>query len=303
MAVDAHESSGAERRQKKNRWSHGPHCRAGGEGASARGRAGVARTGARRPGGSAPGRASQSREREDRAARDRSVRSESRVGASSVSQRAHENPTRRLRAAAGVGAQRTGCAPSRSSRASERHPAGSKRSCNGSTAFTMRSCFGCGAGARPCRPAEVRFAATSGSAGKHPSFRRFSLFVDSVSGAEAMLRSASVLLVVDGYNVSKTGWPNTSLEVERRVAPEALHGLHLTSHVPTWSSRSTATAPGASPTITRGGGAYVVFSEPGEEADSRRGRDRLKDAVAGPLIVVSRRRTAGCEHSRPSAQP
>jgi predicted RNA-binding protein with PIN domain len=92
------------------------------------------------------------------------------------------------------------------------------------------------------------------------------LLVDSVSGADAMLRGPSVLLVVDGYNVSKTGWPDASLEIERESLLSALHGLHLTSG----TDVVVAFDGDGTQSFSKKGrhGVRVVFSAPGEEADS-----------------------------------
>jgi predicted RNA-binding protein with PIN domain len=92
------------------------------------------------------------------------------------------------------------------------------------------------------------------------------LVADTAKGANAMLRGGSVLLVVDGYNASKTGWPNASLEVERDSLLNALHSFHLTSGtdvIVAFDGDGTQSF-----SNVRRKGVRVVFSEPGVEADS-----------------------------------
>lgn len=92
------------------------------------------------------------------------------------------------------------------------------------------------------------------------------LIADTAGGAEAMLRSGPLLLVVDGYNVSKTAWSGTSLAVERESLVRALQGLHLTSGVDVLVVFDGDGTPAFSKTNRPG--VRVVFSPPGEEADS-----------------------------------
>jgi predicted RNA-binding protein with PIN domain len=49
---------------------------------------------------------------------------------------------------------------------------------------------------------------------------------DSVAAAEHLLRSPGVLLLVDGYNVSKEAWPSLSIAVQRSRLVDALAELH-----------------------------------------------------------------------------
>ena len=92
------------------------------------------------------------------------------------------------------------------------------------------------------------------------------LIADTAGGAEAMLRSGPLLLVVDGYNVSKTAWSGTTLAVERESLVRALQGLHLTSGVDVLVVFDGDGTPAFSKTNRPG--VRVVFSPPGEEADS-----------------------------------
>ena len=100
-----------------------------------------------------------------------------------------------------------------------------------------------------------------------------------------MLRGPSVLLVVDGYNVSKTGWPNASLEVERESLLNALHGLHLTRGtdvIVAFDGDGTQSFGSV-----RRKGVRVVFSEPGVEADSVVVEVVAKTPLAIPVVVAS----------------
>lgn len=51
------------------------------------------------------------------------------------------------------------------------------------------------------------------------------LLADSESGAEHLLRANGVVVVVDGYNVAKLGWPSRSLESQREACIEAAERL------------------------------------------------------------------------------
>ena len=111
------------------------------------------------------------------------------------------------------------------------------------------------------------------------------LLVDSVSGADAMLRGPSVLLVVDGYNVSKTGWPDSSLEIERESLLSALHGLHLTSGTDVVVAFD---GDGTKSFAKKGRqGVRVVFSAPGEEADAVVVEIVSKAPLQTPIVVAS----------------
>ena len=127
-----------------------------------------------------------------------------------------------------------------------------------------------GSGASPRGVAAGGGSAGGGSAGRGKRRVRpnlpSGLIADTAGGAEAMLRSGPVLLVVDGYNVSKTAWSGTSLAVERESLVRALQGLHLTSGVDVLVVFDGDGTP-AFAKATRPG-VRVVFSPPGEEADS-----------------------------------
>jgi len=120
------------------------------------------------------------------------------------------------------------------------------------------------------------------------------LVADTVKGAGAMLRGGSVLLVVDGYNVSKTGWPKASLEVGRESLLNALQALHLTSGtdvIVAFDGDGTRSF-----SSVRRTGVRVVFSEPGVEADAVVVEVVSKTPLEVSVVVASSDRWVG-EHA------
>jgi predicted RNA-binding protein with PIN domain len=129
--------------------------------------------------------------------------------------------------------------------------------------------------------------------------------VDSVAALDALLSVPSVHLVVDGYNVTKTGYPELPLADQRtRLAGQlaalaARTGVEITL---VFDGAGVVTAP------TRGfRGVRVLFSDPGVLAD-----DVIRALVAGepqgrPVVVVTSDRAvvgsvcAQGAHSVPSA--
>jgi predicted RNA-binding protein with PIN domain len=92
------------------------------------------------------------------------------------------------------------------------------------------------------------------------------LVTDSVEGADAMLRDAGVLLVVDGYNVTKASGASGSLATEREWLVRALEALHLRCGV-----ESVVVFDGDDTPVfgqPRRRGVRVTFSPAAAEADS-----------------------------------
>ena len=195
--------------------------------------------------------------------------------------------------------ERAAHAEEASARASERERAsGSGRSCECARVRARRRAGGRAAAAaqrgrvRSCRRDRCRRArrravtdVRRGSGRRARPNLPGGLFADSVSGADAMLGSGSVLLVVDGYNVSKTGWPNASLEVERESLLSAVHSLHLTSGtdvIVAFDGDGTQSFTGP-----RRPGVRIVFSAPGEEADSVVVETVSKTPLRTPVVVAS----------------
>jgi predicted RNA-binding protein with PIN domain len=150
-----------------------------------------------------------------------------------------------------------------------------------------------GGGPRPGDLVAGARAARSGSA------------VDGVSALDALLAVPSLHLVVDGYNVSKTGYPDLTLADQRTRLVSQLGALAARTGVEVtviFDGAGVVTAP---PRGSRG--VRVLFSDPGVLAD-----DVIRDLVAAepqgrPVVVatsdravVQSVRTSGA-HAVPSA--
>jgi predicted RNA-binding protein with PIN domain len=134
-------------------------------------------------------------------------------------------------------------------------------------------------GAAPGRPAS-RPAAGRADAGAPPSAGRAraavlrqpvplppAVYDDSVEAAEHLVRVPGVVLVVDGYNVSLSGWPDLPLPEQRRRLVDALVGLAARTGADTrvvFDGAENA-MPGIVPTTAKA--VHVTFSPPGVEAD------------------------------------
>jgi predicted RNA-binding protein with PIN domain len=113
------------------------------------------------------------------------------------------------------------------------------------------------------------------------------VFDDSVEAAEHLLRTPGVVLIVDGYNVSMTGWPELGAADQRRRLVAALHDLAARTAtraevVFDGAEVDAVTMPAPRRRLVR-----VRFSPPGVEAD-----DVVIDLVerlpaATPLVVAS----------------
>jgi predicted RNA-binding protein with PIN domain len=113
------------------------------------------------------------------------------------------------------------------------------------------------------------------------------MFDDSPEAAEHLLRTPGVTLIVDGYNVTMTGWPELAAGEQRRRLVTALQGLAART-----TTRSEVVFDGADvdPQLVPTAGRQLVrvrFSPPGVEAD-----DVVLDLVEGlpaatPLVVAS----------------
>ncbi len=133
------------------------------------------------------------------------------------------------------------------------------------------------------------------------------MFDDSVEAAEHLLRTPGSVLVVDGYNVTMTGWPELPAAEQRRRLLAAVSDLaHRTSTPVELVFDGAEVEPLSVPAPTRAL-VRVRFSDPGVEAD-----DVIIDLVgripaATPVIVASsdnrvrtgvRRRGANLLHAR-----
>jgi predicted RNA-binding protein with PIN domain len=110
------------------------------------------------------------------------------------------------------------------------------------------------------------------------------LFGDSDAAADHLVRQPKVVLVVDGYNVAKLGWPGLSLELQRESAIASLDDL-----VRRISTRVIAVFDGADvpPVAARRRLVRVKFSPAGVTAD-----DSIRELIAGlpdklPVVVAT----------------
>jgi predicted RNA-binding protein with PIN domain len=100
-----------------------------------------------------------------------------------------------------------------------------------------------------------------------------------------MLRTRGVLLVVDGYNVSKTAWGDAPLEEQRERLVAALAELHLRIRCDVIVAFDGAEVRGVP--LPRKPGVRVVFSDPGETADDVVVREAGAPPTTIPVIVAS----------------
>jgi predicted RNA-binding protein with PIN domain len=114
------------------------------------------------------------------------------------------------------------------------------------------------------------------------------LFDDTVAAADHLVRVLGVVVLVDGYNVTKGAHPELSLVEQRRWLVDALGGLAARCgadlHVVFDGADDTATAPAQGPRRTA---VHVRYTEAGVEADD----DLLALAADVPahrvVVVVS----------------
>ncbi len=108
----------------------------------------------------------------------------------------------------------------------------------------------------------------------------------SIAGIEAMLQSSEVLLVVDGYNVTKRGWPDASAADQRERLGDRGHAAPPPARVPgALRVRRRRQRPSAA--TARPGGVRVVFSEADEEADEVVVREVEAQPKRIPVVVAS----------------
>ena len=93
------------------------------------------------------------------------------------------------------------------------------------------------------------------------------VYDDSVEAADHLVRTSGVILVVDGYNVSQTGWPELPLAEQRRRLVAGLGELaaRTGADVRVVFDGADMAMPGAVPTTSQL--VRVTFSPPGVEAD------------------------------------
>lgn len=129
------------------------------------------------------------------------------------------------------------------------------------------------------------------------------LHVDEPKGLDAMLRTRGVVLVVDGYNVSMSGWPGTAVDRQRDSLVSALERLHLRLRCDVVVVFDGADVQGVTPRRTPG--VHVVFSAAGEPADPLIVAEVAALPLKVPVLVASNdgwvRDHAGREGATPVA--
>jgi predicted RNA-binding protein with PIN domain len=125
---------------------------------------------------------------------------------------------------------------------------------------------------------------------------------DDPSLLDEYLRLPRVHLVVDGYNVTKTGYPSLTLQEQRLRLLGGLAVLGAQTHSEVTCVFDGAELNGAPP-VAAPRGVRVLFSRPGQTAD-----DLIRDLVAAeprgrPLVVVSSDREVADSVRRSGARP
>jgi predicted RNA-binding protein with PIN domain len=140
------------------------------------------------------------------------------------------------------------------------------------------------------RPTEARRAETSERPSDEPAQRVLAqpppgMLVDTPEALDAMVQTPGVVVVVDGYNVSKPGWGGVSIADQRDRLASALASLHLRAHCQVTLVWDGADVEGVAP--PRKAGVRIVFSAPGETADAVVVREVAALPRRVPVIVVS----------------
>lgn len=125
---------------------------------------------------------------------------------------------------------------------------------------------------------------------------------DDPSLLDEYLRLPRVHLIVDGYNVTKTGYPTLTLQEQRLRLIGGLAVLGAQTHSEVTCVFDGAALDGA-PAVAAPRGVRVLFSRPGQTAD-----DLIRDLVAAeprgrPLVVVSSDREVADSVRRSGARP
>lgn len=109
--------------------------------------------------------------------------------------------------------------------------------------------------------------------------------VRSVAGLDRLLGLPQVHVIVDGYNVTKTGYPELPLADQRRRLIAAMASLQARSGVEVTVVFDGGARPPAQPPAPRG--VRVLFSAPDEIADDLIRRLVAAEPAGRPLVVVT----------------
>jgi predicted RNA-binding protein with PIN domain len=144
-----------------------------------------------------------------------------------------------------------------------------------------------GTAAGPAVPAPAPGGHDDSGARRVPLSLPGGVFDDSVEAADHLLRTPGVILIVDGYNVSMTGWPDAGAAEQRRRLVAALHDLAARTSTPSEVVFDGAEVEALAVPAPRRQLVRVRFSPPGVEAD-----DVVIDLAgrlpaATPLVVAS----------------
>ncbi len=107
---------------------------------------------------------------------------------------------------------------------------------------------------------------------------------DAAAAAEYLFRAAGVLVVVDGYNVAKLGWPQLSLEDQRELCIRALEDVARR-----WATDVLVVFDGADVPGASAGRRLVAvrFSPPGVTADDVIREEVARLPASRPVVVVT----------------
>jgi len=149
------------------------------------------------------------------------------------------------------------------------------------------------------RPADLVEAAAPGSS-SHGSSQP--LLADDPAVFDELLALPQVHVIVDGYNVTKTGYPDLPLEQQRARLVAGLVALAARSGAEVTCCFDGATVTGHVPSMSRRG-VRVLFSKPGEIADELIRRLVRAEPEGRPVIVVSSDREVADGVRRHAARP
>jgi len=154
------------------------------------------------------------------------------------------------------------------------------------------------------RPADFVEAAVPGSSSTGSSSTGSSqpLLADDPAVFDELLALPQVHVIVDGYNVTKTGYPDLPLEQQRSRLVAGLVALVARSGAEVTCCFDGATVAGHVPSMSRRG-VRVLFSKPGEIADELIRRLVRAEPEGRPVVVVSSDREVADGVRRHGARP
>jgi predicted RNA-binding protein with PIN domain len=154
------------------------------------------------------------------------------------------------------------------------------------------------------RPADLVEAAAPGSSSPGSSSAGSSqpLLADDPSVFDELLALPQVHVIIDGYNVTKTGYPDLPLDQQRSRLVAGLVALVARSGAEVTCCFDGATVAGHVPSMSRRG-VRVLFSKPGEIADELIRRLVRAEPEGRPVVVVSSDREVADGVRRHGARP